>query len=316
MKWLAALALFRTVLCAPYMYGHTAEENMRIHDRNLFEGDIRLTMEQFYNIEHGLDVDSSRKRGSIARDSLWPNGVVPYEIHSSLRGNSDAERAIKQGIEEWTSKTCLRIRKRNGESDYIVFGYWDGCWSYIGRIRGPQRISLSNGCWQKGTVAHEIAHALGFYHEQSRPDRDDYVVIKWENIRAGVESNFQKYTRSQIDSLGTPYDYDSVMHYGEKAFSKNNRPTIVVKQQGKKIGQRSGLSSIDAEQARLLYQCSPVKETTTLPPTTTRRPKTTKAPTVVCRDSFPERLCNIIKTWFNCNINVAYTSCKKTCQQC
>ena len=69
-------------LSYPYRY---FSENMRIHDRNLFEGDIRLTMEQFYNIEHGLDVDSSRKRGSIARDSLWPNGVVPYEIHSSLR---------------------------------------------------------------------------------------------------------------------------------------------------------------------------------------------------------------------------------------
>lgn len=313
MKWLVALALFRTVLCAPH--GHTADENEGIESKILVEGDMRLTKKQVYNIEHGLDVDSSRKRGSIADNSLWPNGLVPYEIHPSISGIPRAVNAINQGLAEWTSKTCLRFKEREGESDYIIFGDGGGCWSYVGRRGGRQPISLSNGCWWRGTVTHEIAHALGFYHEQSRPDRDEFVTILWDNIETDKESNFRKYSRSTIDSLGTPYDYGSVMHYGAFAFSRNNQPTIVVKQTGQKIGQRNGLSPVDAEQANLLYRCGPRKETTTLPPTTTQPPKTTQPPTVSCTDNLSANLCNILKSAFTCVPSFVSSYCEKTCNK-
>ena len=57
------------------------------------------------------------------------------------------------------------------------------CWSYVGYDKDRiNKISLGRGCWSKATALHEIAHSLGFHHEQSRPDRDDYVKIRWENI--------------------------------------------------------------------------------------------------------------------------------------
>lgn len=66
---------------------------------------------------------------------------------------------------------------------------------------------------QLGTVAHEIGHAMGFYHEQSRPDRDSHIHINEENISDGRERNFEKQTDSRVDSKGIAYDYTSDMHY-------------------------------------------------------------------------------------------------------
>ena len=68
---------------------------------------------------------------------------------------------------------------------------------------------------QKGIVIHELGHAIGFNHEQTRPDRDDYVIIHEKQISKGTANNFQKYNRRVIPDWGVPYDYTSVMHYGQ-----------------------------------------------------------------------------------------------------
>ena len=56
------------------------------------------------------------------------------------------------------------------------------CYSWVGKQTREQRISIGRGCERMGTVVHEILHALGFFHEQSRLDRDDYVTINYQNI--------------------------------------------------------------------------------------------------------------------------------------
>ena len=48
-------------------------------------------------------------------------------------------------------------------------------------------------CLLAGIVMHELMHAAGFWHEQSRADRDDYITINWANIQDGMEFNFLKY---------------------------------------------------------------------------------------------------------------------------
>ncbi|XP_057309869.1 astacin-like [Hydractinia symbiolongicarpus] len=88
---------------------------------------------------------------------------------------------------------------------------FDRCWSYIGYTRFSQDLSLqAPGCVHKGVIVHELLHALGIFHEQSRADRDSYVQIHLENVQQGLEYNFDK---ESTESLGVEYDPKSVMHY-------------------------------------------------------------------------------------------------------
>ncbi len=108
----------------------------------------------------------------------------------------------------------------------------------------------ADGCVWHGIVQHEFLHALGFNHEQSRPDRDEYVKINFENIDPNAAHNF--YNLLDSDSLGSPYDYGAVMLYGKGDFSANGGDTITAPQD---IGQRNEADEEDISQLILLYQC-------------------------------------------------------------
>lgn len=133
-----------------------------------------------------------------------------------------------------------------------------GCHSQVGFQDEVQDLNLQGhtigkGCMRKGTIIHEFIHALGFFHQQSAADRDDFVEIQWDNIEIGKKNNFIKHETSS--SFGFPYDYNSVMHYSDKAFSSNGERTIVPKDPMAKIGQREAMSETDIQKMKRKY-CS------------------------------------------------------------
>ena len=85
--------------------------------------------------------------------------------------------------------------------------FFSRCYSSVGRQGGRQKVSLGHGCVLEKFIIHEFMHVAGFYHEQSRSDRDKYVRINYANIKPDKKNDFLKYTSEQIQDFGEPYDY-------------------------------------------------------------------------------------------------------------
>lgn len=142
----------------------------------------------------------------------------------------------------------------------------DECSSDIGRNGGRQYIDLTTGCARSHPIImHEIGHVLGLWHEQSRPDRDSYVTILWQNIITSKRHNFEKRNEKHIDYQGSEYDYGSIMHYRNNEFVESScdgclsisvSNTGAYNRQGRPaLGLQTGLSSSDITQVKRLYRC-------------------------------------------------------------
>uniref|UniRef100_A0A0P4WGL6 Metalloendopeptidase n=1 Tax=Scylla olivacea TaxID=85551 RepID=A0A0P4WGL6_SCYOL len=92
---------------------------------------------------------------------------------------------------QW-SNIHLKDYKTSFQKQVHSFPNPNRCSSAVGKVGGGQSLSLGTGCVHVGVVIHELMHAVGFWHEQSRYDRDSFVTIRWENIMYGLGFNFDK----------------------------------------------------------------------------------------------------------------------------
>ncbi|KAK2856562.1 hypothetical protein Q5P01_005297 [Channa striata] len=203
------------------------------------------------------DIAGNPSRNAILDETRRWTFPIPYILTDSLELN--AKGVILQAFEEYRLRSCVDFKPYEGETSYISFTKLSGCWSYVGDDKKGQNVSIGDRCDTKAIVEHELLHALGFYHEQSRSDRDDYVKIWWDQIEEGMEHNFKKYEDDVVTDLNTPYDYESIMHYRPLSFNKNESvPTITttIPFFNEVIGQRMDFSAVDITRLNRMYDCA------------------------------------------------------------
>ncbi|CDW52714.1 zinc metalloproteinase nas 4 [Trichuris trichiura] len=185
---------------------------------------------------------------------MWPNRTVPY---MPMFKNEEFAGILHKAMKAIERETCVRFvpcDKKNISECLLIYATEEiVCQSTVGRQYPKKSFMLLNlrECKIGGLLQHELLHTLGFQHEHSRPDRDTFIIINWENVRENAAQNFEKYPWT-LYPVNTPYDYGSIMHYSEYSFNKygGRRTLTTFKEAARKMGQRVSMSPWDIAKAR------------------------------------------------------------------
>ena len=257
---------------------------------------------------------SRQQRAIYSRANLWEDNTIPYTFEHI---SESVQTFIKRAMGHIEQHTCIRFIPRTFQSNYLGFEEPADvvCRTSVGKLGGKQKVELNQACGF-GSTTHELIHTLGFYHEHSRHDRDEYVDYHPENLGTKEhEVNFIKYTQDFMHSKGSPYDLNSIMHYRAAAFAKpgTGLVTLAPKDPCAKIGNRDALSDQDKWQINRLYQC----------PGTPAEPPPLSADRSLCKctDQQTDYVCRSWRSSGYCDARSKYyasvsSQCTRTCGNC
>jgi len=224
----------------------------------------------------GAGSDPAHEEARSEKPQPWPGGVIPYDV-SKL--DEHQKEMVRRAMQRWLDTGAqIRFVPRTNEVEYVNFTGRTNAGnntSHVGFRKGERTdINITTFWWREleWMPVHELGHALGFFHEHQRWDRDEFVTIHYENIKPGRAGDYDWIAKTNWIISGTPYDYYSIMHYrvcwasaceSECKDGDGSSPCAVIDPVGTKfdrvIGQwtDNGVSVGDAEKLRLVYGTRP-----------------------------------------------------------
>lgn len=221
-------------------------------DHWLFEGDIVIDDRNMPLFEEmGL-------RSAVRTEAqyYWPMRIVYYKYDASFTSNY---QSVAEAAMSLISNACGVSFEPAGSinSNYVLFKYSStGNNSSLGMVGGEQIINI-HSCYTD-VIAHEIMHALGFFHEHSRVDRDSYIIVNYDNIRPAYRYAFKKYTERNIPGMDLDtFDFYSIMLYDsyitDLSFVYDDNIPVITKLDGSTFWGGITLSSGDINGLKSVY---------------------------------------------------------------
>jgi hypothetical protein len=188
----------------------------------------------------------------IDQVKYWDLGQIPFEI-----SDVGLREKVELAMSSISSVSKIEFIERTDESEFLFVRSDPNdpnlCQSFLGKNGGRQELIVGPGCGY-GQILHELMHALGFVHEQSRDDRDQFISLNWDNMEPNARHNFQRLPAAISNPANIEFDFNSVMMYGSNAFSKNGMPTISNREGKVFQANRQNLSERDGERLRRVYE--------------------------------------------------------------